>query len=494
MKNKETYFAVLDVGKTNKKVLIFDYDLKIVDRESKKFEEFVDGNTFHDDVEGLKEWFLDTLTKFAKKYSIKAISVTTHGATYILADELGNIAVPEVSYTTEPGEDFHKEFYHKFGNAIQLQQQTCTPNFGALINTAKGVYFSQKHYPEHFKHTKYLLNYPQYFTFLLTGVPCYEHTFVGNHSYFWDYHSMDWSRLTKEMGLSHLLPKTFLKSWEPAGTLSDSMVQKTGLDPNVIVTAGIHDSNSSLLPYLITQNEEFILNSTGTWCVIMHEEEKARFAENELGKVVFYNLNAFSKPVKTAIFLGGFEYEQYTNLLQRIHGDFETPPFNYEIMAKIILEKSFFILPTLAKGTGQFPQSNARIIENKKAWFFDEMTEGSDFPDFLHDLPTALAVLNLSLAIQTFISFERAGMVDGMPVFTEGGFSKNDTYNALLTAFYERSSFFVTNLSEATAFGAAMCARSGLDGHSPMDLSKHIQLKKKGRSEGEIRRLKRLRG
>jgi ribonuclease D len=46
----------------------------------------------------------------------------------------------------------------------------------------------------------------------------------------------------------------------------------------------------------------------------MNEKEEVSFEKDELGKVVFYNMNAFRKPIKTAIFLGGMEFEHYSKL------------------------------------------------------------------------------------------------------------------------------------------------------------------------------------
>ena len=75
----------------------------------------------------------------------------------------------------------------------------------------------------------------------------------------------------------------------------------------------------------------------------------------------------------------------------------------------------------------------------------------------------ALAVLNLSLAIQTKVSFDRADMTKGLQVFTEGGFSKNDSYNTLMTSFYPDSKFYLTDLKEASAFGAAITGKAAYE-------------------------------
>ena len=97
------HIAVIDIGKTNKKILVYDQSLSIIEQRYQKFEEFQVDGVNHDDVRGLTGWILDTLASLASQFNIKVISVTTHGATFVVTDAHGEIAVPEVSYTTDPG-------------------------------------------------------------------------------------------------------------------------------------------------------------------------------------------------------------------------------------------------------------------------------------------------------------------------------------------------------------------------------------------------------
>jgi sugar (pentulose or hexulose) kinase len=232
-----------------------------------------------------------------------------------------------------------------------------------------------------------------------------------------------------------------------------------------------------MLPYLIAMNEEFVLNSTGTWCVAMHERNAVKFAEEEMGKVVFYNLNAFGKPLKTAIFLGGMEYEYYANLLRGKSGNLDFPHFDQALYARIVQQKELFIMPGVVKGIGQFPDSEARLIESSQTYYLQDL-EAGNCPAFFSEPDMLLAVLNLSLAIQTKVSLDRTDMQDGLPVFTEGGFSNNDAYNAILAAFYPKSQFAITNLREATAFGAAILGKSVMDQKHPKALSDYVHINK----------------
>ena len=473
------HIAVIDIGKTNKKILIYDQQLKIVNEKTVRIPEIKDGDVLFDDIEKLKLWILDSFSSFSKKYNIKVISTSAHGGTYVLADDNGKSVVTQVAYNTDPGEDFHKKFYELCGDPIELQKSTATPNFNLLINPAKGIHFSQLNFPEESSKAKHLLFYPQFFGFWLTGNICADPTYVGNHTYLWDFKNNDWSVVADKLNIRHLLPKTFKNPWDSLGTIKTEFAEKTGLSKDTIVTAGIHDSNASFLPYIISMNEPFLLNSTGTWCVIMNEKEEVKFEEDELGKVVLYNMSAFWKPIKTAIFLGGMEFEFYSELLKKIHSRSDFPLFNSDVFQKIINENSKFILPSVTMGIGQFPDSKPRVIENGKVFTLEDIESGISIPAFFNNYEEALAVLNLSLAIQTKVSFDRADMTKGLKVFTEGGFSKNDSYNTLMTSFYPDSEFFLTGLKEASAFGAAITAKAAYEKSEIKSFGPFISIDKK---------------
>jgi L-fuculokinase len=473
------HIAIIDIGKTHKKILIYDQDLRMVDTEFIRIPELVDGDVLYDDLEELKKWILTTLSKFSVKYDIKVLSTSAHGATYSLVDDDGESVVPQVAYNTDPGHDFHEKFYELCGDAVELQKSTATPNFNLLINPAKGVYFSKLRFPEKFSKAKHLLLYNQFFSFWLTGNVCADPTYVGNHTYLWDFENHCWSGVADKLGVRHLLPEVFKSPWESMGTIKSDLAKQTGLSEDTIVTVGIHDSNGAMLPYIISMKEPFLLNSTGTWCVIMNEKEEVKFEKDELGKVVFYNMSAFWKPIKTAIFLGGMEYEYYSNFLKKLHGREDYPVFNAELIQEIIDEKSKFILPSVAKGIGQFPDSEPRVIEDGKVYSLENIESGNSMPEFFNNYEEALAVLNLSLAIQTKVSFDRADMTKGLNVFTEGGFLKNDSYNTLMTSFYPDSEFYLTDLKEASAFGAAIIAKAAYEEIDIQSMGSFISIDKK---------------
>jgi sugar (pentulose or hexulose) kinase len=471
------HIAVFDIGKTNKKLLVYDPCLNILKIEKIKIEEFSDGDLKHDNIREVEGWIIESLKNNALEFNIKAISISAHGATFTCIDEKGSLAIPELSYTTDPGEAFHEAFFNEMGSRESLQDETCTPDFNVLLNVAKGIKYAQDTFGDQFNEVKHILNLPQYFSYKLTGIASADPTYVGCHTYLWNFRENKWSAVVDKLNIRSKLPEKLLKPWDTVGTLNKQVAHETGLSADTLVTTGIHDSNASLLPHIISSDgQDFILNSTGTWCVIMHERENVHFNRDELGKVVFYNLSAFNSPIKTAIFMGGLEFEAYDKLIKGSASDcciFDAPLYQ-----KIISRKDYFILPGITRGTGQFPHSSPRVIENGKSYPYDDINSGKIIPECFQDPHTAFAVLNLSLAIQTKVSLDRVDMHNGLPIFTEGGFSNNEAYNILVGGFYPDSDVFLTNLTEATSFGAALMGKAAVEQKNPKEFKDLLEIDK----------------
>ena len=204
----------------------------------------------------------------------------------------------------------------------------------------------------------------------------------------------------------------------------------------------------------------------------MHPQESFGFAADELGKIVFFNRSAYNKPVKTAIFLGGMEYEAWTRR-DRGRGGLDPcrlPEPGPEVY-RSVAASAVGLHPARARARlGPVPRLGAPGGRGRPGVCVGRHESGAAVPAFMRDGERALAALNLSLALQTLVALERAGLARGTEVFTEGGFRKNAGYNAVLAAALPsegRQGAYLTDMAEATAFGAAMTAAAALEGTSP---------------------------
>jgi L-fuculokinase len=251
-----------------------------------------------------------------------------------------------------------------------------------------------------------------------------------------------------------LFPERFSHPWESLGTISPQLSSMTGIAEDCRVVCGIHDSNASLLPYLIRFRENFLLASTGTWCIFLKPNATFRLNIGELNRDTLYYIDAFGKPFRAAKFMGGDEHDHYADLIaSRFGKDPLQVKYDPDLAGEILRQKDCFVLPTLHPGTGLFPGAKARIINERKYYSSSEY---------------AYHVLCLSLALRSFVGLSQV-IIDtcDFSVYVEGGFRNNDIYLNLLSAFFPRNDTYVTNRREATSYGTAICGRCGVENLSP---------------------------
>ena len=467
--------AVLDIGKTNKKIAIYDEKLNQVDSVYKSIPTVPFEELDVEDTEGIEAWFYDNLKVLGRKYNIRCLSVSAHGATCACVDAEGGLPLPVVAYTNDVPEEFHEAFYKLVGSCADLQKETGTAQVKPLINLAQLIYFIQKRFPSQYEKSDKILPYAQYFGYRLTGTAAADYTYTGCHTYLWDFDRWQWSSVARKLGILDKLPDKLQNPGDILGTISPAMVERTGLGNDTIVTVGLHDSNSSLIPYLVKGEKNFILNSTGTWCVVMHPTRDYSFRDEEIGKTVFYNISARQELVKTAIFMGGLEFETYMTILQKLNREDEYPSFDGQVVRSALDKRSDFIVPGVVRGAGQFPDSRPGVYEGARFYSLNEIRNGI-VPEFFSNYTYAHAVLNLSLVMQTRVALERISAGPGAPVYIEGGFRKNDVYKRLIASLYPDSPVYTTSIKEASSYGAAIVGKAAYDGVEMDDLADLIKI------------------
>ena len=465
MSQDARHIAVLDVGRTNKKLLIYDMKLNQVDSVFATIDDVANGTENHEPIEAVSRFFLDSLSEMGKRYQIAVISISTYGGTFVCLDENGQLALPALSGSTDPGEAFHADFDAFIGDPRLIHRRMATPRMPYLSVMSRGIYYAKTHYSEKFARTRTILALPQYYGFLLTGKTGIDRTYVGTHTGLWDFEQMRFSEVRERLGVQGLIPETISRSWDVLGTLTPDIARQTGLSTDVIVTLGVHDSNASMIPFLVKEPADFVLVSTGSMCVVMHPEPAPVFSEDELGEMVYYNLDALGGVFKTALFVAGLEFDLYLGFLEGIHGRREHPDFNPALIEDILKRGDEFILPAIVP-FGMYMHSPARFVEGDKVFTLDQVFTGQA-PNFMKDYERVYNILILSMALHTRKAMQRAGIAPGKTAFIEGGFSHNTLYTHLIASLFPGSPVMRTDLNEATALGAAILGLAAHEGVSP---------------------------
>ncbi|MBN2310084.1 MAG: hypothetical protein JXR94_14010 [Candidatus Hydrogenedentes bacterium] len=445
---KPSVVAVLDVGKTNKKLSAYSRDLEVVAEQRTTLEPNERDGLEVEATDELNAWFRQALKQLAADCDIQAVAITTHGATCAVLDESGGLAYPVISYTSEKGAEIQDAFYEAFGDRETLHRATCTPDLG-FANLGKALFYLKTRMPEIWARCRHALFYPAYLGYELTGQRGMEHTYLGNHSYLWDFHEFTWSSVAKGLGADRLFPSSLSNPWERLGTVKPAIAAECGLSPDCPVTIGLHDSNANLLPYLAKGYEDFLLNSTGTWCVAMRQSKTADFTDEEIRAKVLYNLDAFGNPLKTSIFPAGMEYDTFRAFTDaRDEADFAA-------LREVVARRDLFVIPGVLPDATAFPGATARVVhEGRESLLADLERDGGK--SMAHLGQHYYGALNLSLALATRATLGRCGAQPGTTVLVEGGFANNKSYCALLAALCPDNTIALTNMKEGTSLGAAI--------------------------------------
>ena len=441
--------ATFDIGKTNKKLIVFDDDLNPLFEDKAQIGEIVRDGILCDDAERIVAWVKNSFQNAMRKYDIKALSITTHGATVTYLRE-GRLNFPIVSYNHDINESIRRMFYEEFGDPFSLYAITGTPPWSRLLNVGIQIYWFRKSYPEKFAKTDTILFFPQYLTYELSGIKSCEVTSAGCHTYLFDFRKRWWSFIAEKLEVDQRSPD-FTEVWRPIGKLAIN-------GSEVTITPGIHDSNASILPY-IARGQEFIFASTGTWCVFMNPYSGFNPRKEDLEENILYYADSFSRPVKSLIFPGGYEHDHYVKLIRDRFGvsPLGIPP-NLQLIEEILKRKKDFVTPGLIEKSGRFPYSKPKIIGDL----------------FYKDPESAYHILNLSLAIQSYAAIESISEERDIDAIVQGGFANNMIYLTILSALLPNRRILRSGFSETTSLGAALCAKCAKEDLEPKDIEVNI--------------------
>lgn len=456
--------AVFDIGKTNKKFLLFDKDYSIVHSQQISLDETIDDDGFAcEDLDRLVNWMKQELWEISQDsgFKIESLNFSTYGASLVHLDKNGETVTPLYNYLKPYPEELAKKFYAKYGPRQTFAVETASPSMG-MLNSGLQLYWLKHHKPDVFSRISRSLHFPQYLSYLVTGRCASELTSIGCHTGMWNYRENNYHRWLKEEDILKKLPEILPVSSLLNGKLHQDTVQ-SGL--------GIHDSSSALVPYLFTFDEPFIQLSTGTWSIAMNPFTSNPLTIEELDRDCLQYLNIYGQPVKASRVFLGSEYSHQIKKLNRMDGaEFQHEEVNPD---PILLQKLTDRTRTDRKLKLETAHTSGPYQQDKAGnW---DIT-GFDSPkEAYHQL-----MLDL-VSIQTDSLRLAEGSEEVDHVIITGGFSRNVFFARLLASFFPEKKIYTAVTSHASALGAALVLEPesvdktfmrnllGLKRHMPLD-------------------------
>jgi sugar (pentulose or hexulose) kinase len=423
---KTPVIAVFDIGKTNKKVFLWSTTFEIVFEKQQTFDEIVDEDGFAcEDLGALQQWIVSTFAELCQlpEFEIIGLNFSAYGASIVYVDRVGEPLAPLYNYLKPVSKSFP---YTEYGGEDEFARKTASPILGNL-NSGLQVYEStfRSFWPEVFK----AVHFPTYLASLFTGRHVSEITSIGCHTALWDF----------DLGQYHPWVATIQDQLAPIST--EAFLPIDGINYGL----GLHDSSAALVPYLRSISDEFVLLSTGTWCIAMHPFNESPLSAEELAEDVLCYLQPNGKPVKASRLFGGhFHEEQVARMEAHFGGSYHDLTFSERVFSLSSRSSSVFECAFAARDLKDFP-----------------------------DLASAYDQFMVDLVGQQLHSLDL--LLKDAPVkqlLVDGGFSKNEWYMRLLAHALPEVEVYAAEVAQASALGAALMV---YEGETPKNL---IQLKR----------------
>jgi len=429
--------AIFDIGKTNTKLLLVDAGSgePIWQRELPN-KPLPGGPCAQLDVQGLEDWLIDTLRDAPRRGEVRCLVPITHGAAIVALDADGNpLCAP----------DYEDPVYEREAGAYAAARddyaQTYSPLLPLGLNLGRQLYYLQHFQPALFRNVAQLLLYPQYWAWRLSGVMASEVTSLGCHTDLWRPTTAGYSVLAQRQGWSSLLPP-IRGAAEKLGPLRGALQQATGLGAGCQIVCGIHDSNATYLSLLASwrQSEAFAVISSGTWVVIFAQGTPLSALRERADMLA--NVDAAARPVATARFMGGREFEAIAGPDGVAAGAAAD-----EAAVRQVIAQQALALPAFARG-GPYAGHSGEL---RNALGLGPVQRA------------ALASLYLALMCDLRLD----DLVSHQPVLIDGPLVANPLFAPLLAALRPHSPVYLADRRSGVIRGALRLAQPGLNFEPP---------------------------
>jgi len=423
--------AVIDIGKTNSRMAILDRNSgELLNLWKREWNGSNEGTNQFLDVEGVESWILVCLKDASKLAQIQSVIPVTHGAAAALVTG-DDLVFPVLDYEWDGYEDLDDQY----STVRPPFAETYSPSLPAGLNLGKQLFWIQETQPDEFRKAEAILTYPQYWSWVLSGVPAGEVTSLGCHTDLWAPVEHSFSSLVDRMGWRSKFPEV-RPTGHFLGDVRPEIGEATGLPEDCQILNGVHDSNASLVPYLQRPDvERAIVLSTGTWVVGFNLGDRRLDALDE-ARDCLANVDVNGQPVPSCRFMGGREFAVITE-----GGD---PRCDWED-AEQVLKMQSIPYPTFAPGSGPFPTAKPNLPDG-----WEHLSERQ-----------RSAAASLYLA---FVGYEMVTILGGSQqrIYVEGALTQNEVY-AIALANLSGCPVEITEDQTGTLFGAHILAGGAVE-------------------------------
>jgi hypothetical protein len=432
---KENSILIFDIGKTNKKAIVFDSEFHVIHEESTTFSELVDEDGFPcDDINSITKWIKETAERLIldNKLNIKSVNFSGYGASFVHLDSDLKLIAPIYNYLKPFSDKLKDKFFSAHSPMEKILVETAGPFLGSL-NSGLLLYAIKETKPDLYKRIKYSLHLPQYLSFIFTGKLFSDITSIGCHTMLWNFTENQYHQWVKKEGIDEKLAPIE----NNAATIEVDIQHK-----KIEVGIGIHDSSSALIPYTQTEKEPFALISTGTWCITLNPFNQHPLTKSELDCASLCYIQHNGKQVKAAQLFAGNIHEEG---IKKISTHFKADSSFYK---QIGLDEHKFTSENELK---------KHLLKKKNSSNFKESAFlSTDITIFQDEIEAYHYLIAEIVQQQTFSSSLVISNTDIRKICIDGGFGKNEIYMKLLAKAFPSYNVVAASVPQASSIGVAM--------------------------------------
>jgi sugar (pentulose or hexulose) kinase len=441
---KKPVYAIFDVGKTNKKVLVFDEQHQLLEEEQQVCLETVDDDGFPcETLERLSHWVLSHWQQLRQhpRYQLLGVNFTAYGASFVHLDAEGRPVAPLYNYLKPLPAGLVEQFYAALDEAPdEFAAATASPRLG-MLNSGLQLYWLKHAKPALYARVQTSLHLPQYLSYLLTGQQFSDYTSLGCHTALWDFARHDYHPWVRREGLDQKLAPLLQ---DPVADVVDG----------VLVGTGLHDSSAAMLPYLHEVAEPFVLVSTGTWAVTFAPFNQQPLTPELLRRDCLSYLSPTGRAVPASrMFLGREHDYQVERIANHFHLSAGLRTEFYKSLRQLrpANPAAAPFQPWCLHGTGPDPERPAA------SW---DLSAFSSAPEAYQHLLRGLVDI-LATSIRLVRQHEPT-------LFVDGGFARNLLFLQLLAEAFPGTAVRTLDMPQATALGALLHLKRGIAHHKPV--------------------------
>jgi sugar (pentulose or hexulose) kinase len=292
--------AVLDIGKTNIKLLLVEPDGGTIEIGQRPNALLPGPPWRHPDLAGIEAWLLEGLREVARDHRLDAFIASGHGSGGVLVDETGPV-LPSIDYENEPP----AELLADYARIVPDFPERGAPLLGGASHLARQLLWIERTQPGALDRARWFMALPWYFAWRLSGVAAGEATMLGAQSHLWSPLRADFTTLADRAGWRRLLPPV-LPGWQVLGPPRAELA----LPSTMRVLPGVHDSTANLYRYQRAGLDDFVLLSTGTWIVGMSTATPLDRVDEARGMGL--TCDVWRRPVAGVLAMTGREYAAIT--------------------------------------------------------------------------------------------------------------------------------------------------------------------------------------